>query len=136
MITITEVLLILIIHYISDFIFQDEKWAVNKWKSFNDLISHTSVYSAVNFVLMIPVIFIYRFTIDLDLMMVNIILFSFVSFIFHTITDFVMSKIVHNRFENKHLGSSIPNTGAFSMIGLDQVLHYIQLFIIYKMIFL
>lgn len=136
MITITEVLLILLMHYIADFVFQDEKWSINKWNSFKDLLNHTSVYSVVTFVLITPVIFIYRFTIDIDLMMVNIILFSFVSFIIHTLTDFLTSKLVHSKFKKNHLGSSIPNTGAFSVIGFDQVLHYIQLFITYKLIFL
>ena len=47
--TLFEVLGIIIIHYIADFIFQDEKWALGKSKNMNDLISHTLMYTLIWF---------------------------------------------------------------------------------------
>lgn len=59
------------------------------------------------------------------------LLFFLITFVTHTITDYITSRIVSKKFANKHLGSPIPNFGAFSMIGFDQVIHYGTLFLTY-----
>ena len=59
----------------------------------------------------------------------NLIYFPFITFFFHTLTDYFTSRVVSRLFAEKKLGTSIPNLGAFSVIGFDQVLHYIQLFL-------
>jgi hypothetical protein len=61
-------------------------------------------------------------------------LFTFlgITFISHFITDYITSRIVKRKFENNEYGSPIPNFGAFSIIGFDQVLHYTQLFLTYQ----
>jgi hypothetical protein len=53
------------------------------------------------------------------------------TFLCHFITDYITSRIVKKRFEDKYYGSPIPNLGAFTVIGFDQVLHYAQLFLTY-----
>jgi hypothetical protein len=58
-------------------------------------------------------------------------IFAAITFVIHFATDYVTSRIVKKRFEAKHFGSPIPNLGAFSIIGFDQVLHYTQLFLTY-----
>ena len=65
---------------------------------------------------------------------INGLLFSGITFIAHTVTDYFTSKIVSKRFENKHFGSKIPNLGAFTVIGFDQILHYVQLILTYEFI--
>lgn len=115
---IVEIFSIVIIHWIADFIFQDEKWAVGKSKNLDDLLNHTTVYSLLWW---IPV------SIMLDSISLGS-LFVIITFIIHTITDYFTSSKVNQLFEDKKLGSSIPNIGAFSVIGFDQVLHYLQLF--------
>jgi hypothetical protein len=57
--------------------------------------------------------------------------FVFITFVLHTTTDYYTSRIVSKKFANNHYGSPIPNFGAFSIIGFDQVLHYVQLFLTY-----
>lgn len=118
-------ILIVIIHWIADFILQDEKWALGKRKSVIPLIKHTITYSLAWFV---PV---YIITGNF----VNSLIFVAITLIFHTITDYFTSKIVGKKFDNGHYGSSIPNTGGFSMIGLDQVFHYIQLILTWHFLF-
>jgi hypothetical protein len=54
--------------------------------------------------------------------------FWIITFVAHTITDYFSSIIVSNKFAKKEYETSIPNTGPFTIIGIDQVLHYIQLF--------
>ncbi len=121
MLTLTEIFVIIIVHWIADFIMQDEKWALGKSKNLNDLLAHTSLYSLLWF---IPMIF---------LIGVNwkVSVFVGTTFICHTITDYFTSRSVSKKFVNKEYGSAIPNLGGFTIIGFDQVLHYIQLFLTY-----
>jgi hypothetical protein len=121
MITLTEIFTIIIIHWVSDFVFQDEKWALGKSKNWSDLLSHTSLYSVLWFIPMII------------LLGVNwkASVFVFITFVLHTITDYFTSRIVSKKFSKQQYGSAIPNFGAFTIIGIDQVLHYIQLFLTY-----
>lgn len=127
-----EILSLLILHWIADFILQDEEWAVNKSHDMEALISHTLIYSwfflIVGWILLFP-------PLHLPLSYIGVILFVLATFITHTITDYFTSRVVSERFKNNHLGSDIPNFGAFTIIGADQILHYIQLFTTYYIIF-
>ncbi len=120
MLTLTEIFVIIIIHWIADFVFQDEKWATNKSKSFDHLLAHTLTYSLIWFMVCI---FILPIKISF--------IFYVITLVAHTITDYFTSRIVSKKFENKHYGSAIPNFGAFTIIGIDQLLHYLQLFLTY-----
>jgi hypothetical protein len=119
--TLLEVFTIIIIHWIADFVFQDEKWALGKSKNNFDLTAHTTVYSVLWYLPMC--IMLNNFLLPL--------LFIITTFITHTLTDYFTSRIVSRKFERKEYGSNIPNFGAFTVIGFDQVLHYIQLFTTY-----
>lgn len=175
--TLTEILTIIILHWIADFIMQDEKWALGKSKNWRDLTKHTTIYSLLWLVPSSIMLNDFRLA----------VLFVLITFIFHTITDYITSRIVSKRFteetpfniylrysmfktgdilkssssqldktgqtyngnnfdiilmsESGYLGgveqfrakryNSIPNFGAFTIIGLDQCLHMIQLFITY-----
>lgn len=116
---------IIVLHWVADFIFQAESWALSKSKYSKSLIKHTLMYSLM---WVFPVLYM---TNDLP----NTIIFVVITYIAHTVTDYFTSKIVSNYFEKEKLGSPIPNWGAFSMIGLDQVLHYVQLFLTWKFLF-
>lgn len=119
MFTLNEIIAIVIIHWLADFIMQDEKWALGKSKNWNDLLSHTFTYSLLWWLLLI---FLPSFI---------VVKFIIITFITHTITDYFTSRIVSKKFENKQYGTSIPNVGGFTIIGFDQVLHYVQLFATY-----
>lgn len=126
--TLTEIFSIIFIHWVADFVFQDEKWATGKSKNWSDLLAHTFTYSTI---WLIPVIFLFPKDWTTYQYVSNSLLFGTVTFITHTITDYFTSRIVSKKFANKEYGSPIPNFGAFTIIGIDQVLHYIQLFTTY-----
>jgi hypothetical protein len=129
MLTLTEIFTILIIHWIADFVFQDEKWALGKSKNWSDLLLHTFTYSFI-FFWGIAFLILYINGRSEDNFWLSLC-FALITFIAHTITDYITSRIVSKKFENKHYGSAIPNFGAFTIIGIDQILHYIQLFLTY-----
>ena len=115
--------LVVVIHYIADFIFQDEKWATNKSKDNKSLLTHTFTYSIITLIgwnLLFDGLSVYN----------QFIVFGF-TWSLHTLTDYITSRIVSRKFFYKELGSPIPNFGAFSMIGMDQVFHYGQLFFMF-----
>jgi hypothetical protein len=134
MMTLTEIFFIIIVHWIADFIFQAEEWATNKSKSNLALLKHVSTYSTIWVFASCILLGIGSKTGTTQWYVYNSLLFSLITFICHFITDYFTSRIVSRKFANKHFGSPIPNFGAFTIIGIDQVLHYVQLFLTYKMI--
>lgn len=125
--------IIVVLHYIADFIFQAETWAVNKSKDFGSLTKHTATYSALWFVFSASMFSLYE-GIGLYLSVIGALGFCLITFILHTITDYFTSKVTSRMFAAGKIGSPIPNFGAFSVIGFDQVLHYLQLFSTYWII--
>lgn len=130
-----EIFTIIIGHYIADFLLQDVKWAENKSKSNVHLLAHTMMYSAFWLVLALIIdVYSMESTGNWCFHIYQVQYFVVITFICHTITDWITSRIVKKKFENKEYGTAIPNTGAFSVIGLDQVFHYIQLFLTYYLL--
>lgn len=129
--SLIEIFFIFIMHYIADFIFQAEKWALGKSKNNYDLLTHTTVYS---------ILWFWGYSIFLRIYTGERVdfwipfLFFIITFVCHTITDYYTSRVTSKLFHNKKFGGPIPNFGAFSMIGFDQVLHYIQLFLTYQLL--
>ena len=125
---------IICVHYVADFIFQAEEWAENKSKSNKALLNHVSTYSTF-WVFASCVLFGVNFPgHTMEWYVSHSIGFAMVTFILHFITDYITSRIVSKRFADKYYGSPIPNFGAFTIIGLDQVLHYAQLFLTYYLL--
>lgn len=127
---------IICVHFVADFIFQAEEWANNKSKNNGALIMHTITYTLV---WMIPAGFLFSHPCNESILggcvdTMNVFIFLGITFIIHTITDYITSRIVSKRFADKYYGSPIPNFGAFTIIGLDQVLHYSQLFLTYYLL--
>lgn len=110
---------ILIIHFVADFVLQTDKQAKGKSTSMNMLISHTLAYSLVWGVVGV---LLYIF----NILVFNFPLFVLITFTTHTITDYFTSrwgKIYWDR-GNTHMG--------FIIVGFDQILHYIQLYLTLK----
>jgi hypothetical protein len=118
-------ILIVVMHWVADFIFQAEEWSLGKSKTWAPLLKHTVTYSILWY---FPVV-----------VMTSewVLAFAFVgiTFIAHTITDYFTSRIVSKKFAKGYYGSPIPNFGAFSTIGFDQVLHYVQLIVTWYFLF-
>jgi len=123
-------LLIVVIHFIGDFLFQDVEWANRKSFDNKALTNHTIAYSLIWFVSL------YLLNGILSISMVDVVIFSLVTFICHTITDYITSRIVKRMFNEKKYGTPLPNLGGFTVIGFDQVLHYFQLILTYEILFL
>ena len=131
------ILLIFITHFIADFIFQSEEMAKGKSVDNLQLLKHTLMYSFITFIcFFIMGLFEWVVNISHTLKPLNILLFTIITFIFHTITDYMTSRVVKQKFDNEEYGSDIPNLGAFTIIGFDQVLHYVQLFLTFSLAFL
>lgn len=128
--SLAVILSIVLIHWVADFVFQDEVWAENKSKDLKPLLKHTYTYSAIWLI----VGSLAKATGAINLEPGVLSLFVLITFVLHTVTDYFTSKIVSKRFANKHYGSPIPNFGAFTVIGFDQVLHYTQLFLTYYLL--
>lgn len=144
MISLKEIFIILLIHWIADFILQTDKQAKGKAKNWNDLLSHTYQYSLVWYI--VGAIFqIYgngKFFPEW-----SVTLFVLITFVCHTITDYFTSrlnkKLAPEEFSIHLASSSFGATEFFAFpkgrsyhnlfvsIGFDQILHYIQLFLTY-----
>ncbi len=129
--TLTVILSIIFIHWVADFIFQAEEWANNKSKSNTALFRHVLTYSTIWVLPACVILGNLRPSETTEWYVYSTLLFFTLTFLFHFITDYITSRIVSKRFADKYYGSPIPNFGAFTVIGFDQVLHYIQLFLTY-----
>lgn len=130
--SLVEIFSIIIIHFIADFIMQDERWALNKSKNWDALLMHTITYTSVWLVIALIIdVYTNQTTNDWYFDTLDVQLFLLITFVCHTITDYFTSRIVSKKFAEGKYGSAIPNFGAFTLIGGDQVLHYIQLFATY-----
>lgn len=116
---------IVLVHWIADFIFQAEAWSIGKSKSWSPLLKHTVTYATLWF---FPVWLMTG-------MWAETLVFVGVTFVFHTATDYFTSRLVSRRFAEGYNGSPIPNFGAFTIIGFDQVLHYVQLILTWHILF-
>ena len=116
---IITILYLLLIHWVADFLFQTEKMATNKYRDNKALLRHTLTYTGV---MMLGLTFLLNFSIS------SIFLFGFITFVVHTIQDYFISKMTHTRFQRLEYNG--PN-GAFTIIGLDQWVHFVQLFVTY-----
>lgn len=125
---------IVVVHYIADFIFQAEEWAENKSKNNQALLSHVSTYTTFWVVASCLLFGINSPGHTIEWYVAHSMIFAMITFILHFATDYITSRIVSKRFADKYYGSPIPNFGAFSIIGLDQVLHYAQLFLTYYLL--
>lgn len=110
-----QIILIIFIHWIADFLLQTRKMATNKSTDNYWLLIHVFVYSTVWFFIGI---FLYE--------PIRVILFSITTFIFHFITDYLTSRTTTKLYKKQNY------YGFFSVIGFDQFLHYLQLIICYE----
>lgn len=126
--TLFEILAILFIHWIADFVLQTDKQAKGKSKNWNDLLSHTFIYSSV-WVFVSCILFgISNKTLTVFNYVYLSLFFALVTFICHTITDYFTSRL------NSKLWAKGNVHNFFVSIGFDQFLHYLQLFLTYYLL--
>ena len=118
MLSLIEIMSIILIHWIADFVLQTDKQAKGKSKNWSDLLEHTLSYSTVWLILGT----FYSLTTN-DVW--NGCIFALITFIAHTITDYFTSRL------NSKLWAKGDVHNFFVSVGFDQVLHYAQLFLTY-----
>lgn len=111
--------LIILVHWLADFVLQTDKMAKGKSKNWYDLLSHTSTYSVV---WLLGIAFMW------DVKHANAWIslsfkFAIITFVAHTITDYFTSRL------NAKLWAKGDVHNFFISVGFDQVLHYAQLFL-------
>lgn len=110
-------ILILVIHFLADFGLQTHEQAINKSTSILWLLRHTYVYTLI------------WFMVCLSLMpLLSALIFAGITFAAHTVTDYITSRIAKKFFDKQDLHNG------FVVIGMDQVLHYLQLHYTFKLI--
>lgn len=121
-------LILIIIHFIGDFLFQNDRMAIGKSKSVYWLTVHVSVYSVI---LLFLGSFLIKDSIDL-------VCFVGINFVLHWITDFFTSKLttyLYLRNEKNPQEKFLFNSWRhwfFVCIGIDQCIHYSCLFFTYQ----
>lgn len=119
MIDFKVILGILLVHWVADFILQTDYQAKNKSSSMNALVGHTGLYSAIW--LAVGVIYCAFNNIQPE----HATYFWLITLSSHTITDYFTSRWV------KKLFSKQDYHNGFVVVGFDQILHYVQLFLTY-----
>lgn len=131
-----EIIIILVAHYIADFIFQSDWMAMGKSKETLPLLAHVLMYAFVVFVIMYGM-----FHTATTIAPMNLYWFALINGVLHYATDYIMSRIVSYKFKHskpRNEGDKLSkglNFNAFAFIGLDQLIHYICLFSTYFYLF-
>lgn len=121
MISLSVIISLLLMHFIADFVMQNNWMAQNKSKTNYPLLVHVLVYG---FVFLIPSIVLFNYSVILAF------IFVVANVFLHFITDYCSSRVSSRLYQEGKLGSNtLPNFGFFSIIGFDQFIHYTTLFI-------
>lgn len=115
-----EIFSVLGIHWFADFVLQTDEQAKGKSKNWDDLLNHTASYSTVWVIIGVVLFSMNQY--------LNVIYFALITFICHTVTDYITSR------ENSKLWEKGKVHNFFVCIGFDQYLHYIQLFLTYYLL--
>mgnify|MGYP005991371737 CR=1 FL=1 len=113
-------IMMILIHFLADFGLQTHDQATNKSISNKWLFYHVGVYSLIWFLA--------AFMLNDD--WIKVLFFALVTFSCHFITDWLTSRIGKPFWEKKNLHDG------FVVVGFDQVLHMIQLWLCIKYILL
>jgi len=106
-------ILLLILHFIGDYLFQSRNMG-NLKSRYNSWLTFHVVMYCVPLICMYPI-----------LGLNNTALFILMNGALHWIIDYFTSRIIKSLWESK------KEYATFSMMGLDQLLHYISLFATY-----
>ena len=119
-------LYILLVHWVADFLLQTNEQATKKSTSVKFLTYHVSAYSLVWFN-SYYILGGSLTSLDLDVI-AKCCIFVGITFVCHWITDFCTSRI------GKPFWEKGDYHNGFVVVGFDQILHYVQLFLTYKLL--
>lgn len=120
---------LLTFHWLFDFTIQTEQQGMNKSKNIQMLFSHVNEYSIGMFIWCFLLLYLVS-----NQMLASLYIglkFWLITFICHFLTDYITSKFTSNRYKiQKFYGWN----GFWFWIGLDQLLHSVQLLITFYFI--
>lgn len=121
MINFWTIFCILAIHWVADFVLQTHEQAISKSSSNRHLLEHTLTYSMIWYLVGVAFAIFNEETYKPW----AVTTFAGITFVAHTVTDWFTSRWCKKYFSvgNYHNG--------FVVVGIDQILHYIQLFACY-----
>ncbi len=117
---------ILVIHWFADFVLQTHYQAIGKSAKWKPLLEHTAIYT----MMWIPFIVLYILFGTDEYIRGHFTLFLIITFVAHTLTDYFTSRWVRYYFSRNNFHNG------FVIIGIDQILHYTQLILCVKFLFL
>ena len=88
--TLTIIISVLLIHFVSDFLYQTNKQTLNKGKSIKELLKHTTIYSILSGCLLQIMVQEDMFGAQETLLPIY---FTLITFITHTVVDYFTSKL-------------------------------------------
>lgn len=113
--TLTVYLFQLLTHWFADFCLQTDEQAKGKATSIKLLTFHVSIYTVISSIMWYFLLWDWQ----------KCVIFAIITFVSHFITDFITSKISKPFWEKGDVHNG------FIIVGFDQILHYIQLYITY-----
>jgi hypothetical protein len=122
------VLFFLFVHWISDFVLQNEKMSLNKSTSNYWLGIHVTVYSLTTITLWAGLFWVTGLH---QFVKISQYVEAYLAiFVMHFITDYITSRITGKYYKAKKIHEF------FVTIGFDQWLHYVQIFAVFNYIIL
>lgn len=130
----TEVIYLLILHFIADFMCQTDEMALNKSKSNLWLSYHVLMYTMIFFIGMTLYQYCHKYFNfyygDIPIDLKKVLIFSLITFVTHFSTDYFTS-----RWSSKVYAKG-DRHNFFVIIGFDQLIHYTTLLLTFKLIML
>lgn len=117
---------ILLVHWVADFLLQTRHMATRKSESNYYLSLHVTIYSFTTIMLWV----LFFLIIGTHMTTFTVFLSLAVTFVTHWLTDYVTSRQTSKLFKAK------KEKEFFNMIGLDQWIHALTLFLTYNYIIL
>lgn len=108
------IIALLWIHFIADFLFQNDEMALNKSSSISWLAFHSIVYGSF-FILLVPYVIATNFA----------LIFLSANTVLHFVVDFITSKLTTSLYKKGE------RHWFFVVIGLDQTIHITSLIVMY-----
>lgn len=119
--SLTTIFFLLFVHWMADFVFQSHWQATNKSKDNYALASHVTTYTLLWYIA------IFGWLIYYDIGATpKMVLFLPITFVAHFCTDYVTSRITSHFYKKQDFHNF------FVVIGFDQLLHYLQIFLIFN----
>jgi fatty acid desaturase len=126
-----DLIFILFIHFVADFLFQSRQMGVKKSRNIYWLFAHVYVYSIITF---LGWIYFFNLNIKMSFELISLTVFS------HFLTDYITSKLSSKFYLKSKKSKSLKESKYFewlfwSTIGFDQLIHAITLILTFKYIF-